>query len=138
MNRLSKLAVCVALVLIGACASWPASADTVTATWINPTENTDGTPIPVSGEGALTSARVAWGTCSAEGVFGTEAGAIVRSMPVSSVVFNLKPGNWCVRVTVTNTYGETSEPSNVATHFTPPPKPKPATGVTVTRGMFQP
>jgi hypothetical protein len=132
MKRNNLVALCVA-VLVTACASFPAAADTVTATWTNPVKNTDDTDIPGTGAGSLTSARIAWSVCSAPGVFGTEVGFITRTMPVASVSFNLQPGDWCVRVTVQNTYGVSSDPSNVGTHVTPAPQPKAATGVTVVR-----
>jgi hypothetical protein len=121
------------LAALAACASLPAAADTVTATWTNPVKNTDETDIPATGEGSLTSARIAWGVCNAAGSFDVEAGFITRAMPASTAVFNLKPGNWCVYVTVQNTYGVSSLPSNVVSHVTPAPQPKAATGVTVTR-----
>lgn len=120
----------IAGLLIGACASLPAEAETVTATWTNPTTNTDDSVIPATGEGSLASARIAWGTCVG-GAFGVEAGFITRPMPVSSVTINLQPAVWCLRVTVTNTYGETSLPSNVVSRTVAPPRPRAPTNLAV-------
>lgn len=122
----------VAAVLASACMSLPARADTVVASWTLPVQNTDDSPIPATGPGSLVSAKIAWGTCSAPGVFGAEVGSIVRPMPVTSATFNLQPASWCLRVTVTNTYGTESNPSNVVAHVTPPTTPKNPTNFQVT------
>jgi hypothetical protein len=98
---------------------------TVTTTWVNPTKNTDGTDIPATGVGSLASAKVEYGTCGPNNVFGTKAGEVLRNMPASSATLNLNPGTTCVRVTVTNTYGIESPPSNVASRVVDPPTPQP-------------
>lgn len=113
----------------------PSHADTVTATWTNPTQNTNGTAIPASGSGALDGARLEYGTCSAPGVFGTKAGEVARprgsgSMPTTATV-NLQPGTSCLRVLVYNTFGNTSTPSNVAVSVVSAPTPGAPTNLTV-------
>ena len=112
-----------------------ARGDTVTATWVNPTQNTNGTAIPASGAGALDGARLEYGTCSAPGVFGTKAGEVARprgtgAQPTTAVV-NLAPGTSCLRVVVYNTFGNTSTPSNVAVSVVAAPTPGQPTNLTV-------
>lgn len=107
-----------------------AKAATVTVTWVNPTANTDESAIPASGAGSLSSARIEYGTCNGT-AFGTKAGEVTRLMPATTATLNLQPGTTCVRVTVTNTYGQESVPSNVVSRVVDPPTPKPPTLSTV-------
>lgn len=125
------------LILLAACVLCPAAfADTVTATWTNPTQNTNGTAIPASGAGALDGARLEYGTCSAPGVFGTKGGEVARPRGTgaqpSTAVVNLAPGTSCLRVLVYNTFGNSSTPSNVAVSVVSAPTPNPPTNLTVT------
>jgi hypothetical protein len=108
-----------------------AEAATVTYSGTNPTKNTDGTDIPASGAGSLTTLRLEYGTCSAPGVFGTKAGEVSRASPAAGANFtgslNLNPGTSCLRIFVQNTYGTESDPSNVTVRVVDPPKPMPPT-----------
>lgn len=109
-----------------------ANAATVTVTWVPPTTNTDGSTIPATGIGSLKTYRIEYGTCSANGVFGTKAGEVTRSAPASTAVLNLNPGTACVRVVVSNTYDIESDASNVATSVVPFPKPSAPTQTSAT------
>lgn len=129
MTQRKWLVVCFIASLVGSIDF--ARADTVTATWTNPATNNNGTAIPATGPGSLTSARLEYGTCSAPGVFGTKAGEVVRNMPVTTVTLNLDPGTTCLRVRVTNTFGFESAPSVVATKTVTPPTPSAPTNLTV-------
>lgn len=58
------------LAIAGLLVAQSALAADANVTWVEPTKYTDGTAIPVSGTGAVTSYLIEWGTCS------TAAGAI--------------------------------------------------------------
>lgn len=111
-------------------AAGTANAATVTVTWTNPTTNTDSSAIPASGTGSLSSARVEYGTCNGTS-FGTKAGEVIRTMPVTSTTLNLNPATHCIQVKVTNTYGNESDASNVAVKVIPAPTPRPPTNLVV-------
>lgn len=119
--------------------AWPmlygvAHADTVTATWVNPTTNTNGSAIPASGAGSLTQARVEFGTCNGA-AFGTKAGEVIRAFttgPLTTATLNLQPGTTCVQVKVSNTFGGESSASNVTSKVIAAPVPNPPTNLTVT------
>ncbi len=109
-----------------------ASAATVTVTWTPPTQNTDGSTIPATGEGSLKTYRIEYGTCSAPGVFAVKAGEVTRPAPATGIVLNLNPGTTCVRAFVANTYDQESDASNVATSVVPFPRPKAPTQTSAT------
>jgi hypothetical protein len=125
MKRLFLLAVLAAMAL-------PASADVVRVVWLNPTQNTNGTPLAAS---SITQTRVqyalalagpvcAWAGNSVQQVISQGNGTGV-STP------DLPPGNWAFRA-FTTAAGEESTASNVACKVIDPPKPNPPTGLTVT------
>lgn len=118
-----------AIILIGLCLAGIATAATVTVTGTNPTQNTDNSTIPATGEGSLTNLRLEYGSCSAPGVFGTKVGEISRTAAAPGANFshtiNLNVGTSCVRAFVANTYGNESLPSNVAVKVVDAPTPKP-------------
>jgi len=113
-------------------------AATVTVSWTNPTTNTDGSAIPASGAGSLTSVRLEYGTCGTGGTFGTKAGEVTRNMPVTTTTLNLNPGTSCVRAFVSNTYGAESAASNVLTHVVNPPVPNPPQLNTISAAVYEP
>lgn len=121
-----------------------ASADTVTITWINPTNNTTDTGgglIPATGPGSLQSWRFEYGTCSAPNVFGTKVGEFPRSRaaggpPLTSTTNNFDPGTTCLRGYVTNTYGVESDVSNVTSKTITPPQPGPIQLTTITPAVY--
>lgn len=95
-NKGRYLIALVVLVVLAALAT-AAQAGTATVSWTNPTQNTDGSAIPSTGPGSLTSTRIEWGTCSGT-AFGSRAGDMVVNQPATSgVVQNLAPGTWCFR-----------------------------------------
>jgi len=118
-----------------------ASAATVTITGTNPITNTDGSAIAVSGPGSLTNARIEYGTCTAGNQFGTRVGDVSRP-PVApgasfSYSLNLDPGTSCVRVMVSNTYGNESAPSNVLSRVVPAPTPNPPQLTTIAPQVYE-
>lgn len=100
---------------------------TATLTWVNPTTNTDGTTIPATGTGALTSTRVEYGTCAGTNVFGTKLGEQVATMPATTTTFStLNAGTlYCFRAFSKNSYGSESGASAVVSKTTPAPTPNP-------------
>ena len=103
----------------------------VVVTWSNPTANTDGSSIPASGAGSLTSTRVEYGTCSGSS-FGTKSGEVPVPAPATSVdLGTLAPGTWCFRAFAKNTYGNESAASNVAAKTINSPVPNPPTILTI-------
>lgn len=125
-----------AAVLLGFCIVGIARAATVTVTWTPPTTNTDESPIPATGEGSLTNYRIEYGTCIGA-AFGTKAGEVTRPAPATSATLNLNPGTTCVRVSVANTYGNESAPSNVASKVVAPPTPKPPQLATIAPLVYE-
>lgn len=129
-----------AILIVGLLLAGIAQAATVTVTWTNPTQNTDDSAIPTSGEGSLSAARVQYGTCTSGGVFGTAVGDVPRprgtgAMPTTATL-NLPVGQSCIRVYVTNTYGKESDASNVATRVVDAPTPKPPVLATVAPQVY--
>lgn len=104
-----------------------ALAATLTATWTNPTTNTDSSAIPATGAGSIASSRLEYGTCTGSGTtlaIGTKMGEVVTTgMATTAVTPDLAPGTYCGTVKVTNTYGAESGASNVGTKVVAAPIP---------------
>lgn len=110
----------------------PTHAGDAVLTWTLATQNTDGTAIPASGAGSLTSTRVEWGSCSGSN-FGTKAGdQLVAAPAMTYTVTGLAPGTHCFRAYSRNTYGQESAPTNAVSKVIATPVPQPPTGLTVT------
>lgn len=117
--------------LLLALAASVAMAATLTFTWTNPTQNTDNTAIPSTGAGSLTNTIIEYGPCNAAkdalasvtGTLTTANGTITTALTPNTI----GPGTWCGRAKVTNTFGEVSDWSNVASKVIDAPKPKPPT-----------
>jgi hypothetical protein len=78
--------------------SRPAHAAKVRVTWIAPTQNTDGTPLT-----DLTGYRVEWGSCKADGTFGTyQAGINVGATASATWVYPTGLSPVCVRLYAIN------------------------------------
>jgi hypothetical protein len=128
---------------LAACAvfnSPPTKASTITATWVNPTTNTDGSTIPTTAGApeALQTWRVEYGTCVA-GAFGVKAGEFIRTRAaggpeLTTATNNVPPGLTCVRVFVGNQAGRESDASNVASRVVEPSRPNPPNNVTASSG----
>jgi hypothetical protein len=103
-----------------------ANAADATLTWTMPTQNTDGSAIPASGPGSLTSTRVEFGTCSGA-LFGTKAGEQSVAAPATTMTISgfSAAQTACFRAFVSNTYGVESAASAVASKVFPAPTPKP-------------
>lgn len=102
-------------------------AATATLTWTHPTQNTDGSMIPSTGNGSIAQTRVEWGTCSSTGGFGTKESEIVVQYPENSVTINnfLGGETVCFRAFSKNTYGVESNASAVVAKTFDAPKPRP-------------
>ena len=95
----------------------------VTVAWNKPTQNTDGSAIPATGTGSISSVTVQWSTAAA---FTATAGSQTLAATATSTVVPLAPGNYWFRVLAKNTYGISSLPSNVgAITVVAPPTPEP-------------
>jgi hypothetical protein len=130
-----------AAVVLAGCSllhSPPASAATVTATWTNPTTNTDNSAIPDTGAESLQSVRIEYGTC-VSGAFGVKAGEFVRTrvagQPMLTTATNNVPtGLTCFRAFVTNASGAESAPSNLTTTTVNPSTPRSPTNLQTSSG----
>lgn len=101
--------------------SGAAGAETVTLTWVNPTQYEDGSALPA---GHIEQTRIEYGTCNGQ-EFGTPLGSFTASGAATTATSpNLSPGVWCFRA-YTRARGVESAPSNVAqkTILQPPPRP---------------
>lgn len=107
--------------------SGTAAAATATLTWTHPTQNTDGSSIPTSGNGSIAQTRVEWGTCSSTGGFGTKESEVVVLYPENTVTINnfLGGETVCFRAFSKNTYGVESNASAVVVKTFDAPKPRP-------------
>lgn len=104
----------------------------VTTNWTYPTLNTDGSSIPASGAGSITSSKVEWGSCVGS-AFGTKIGEATIPAPTKThTATGLPPATYCLRAYVTNTYGTSSDASGVVTVTVNPPKPQPPVITTAT------
>ena len=113
--------------LIGLSVSASAMAATATLTWTHPTQNTDGSTIPATGNGSIAQTRVEWGTCSSTGGFGTKESEVVVQYPTSTVTINNFVGGEtvCFRAFSKNTYSVESNASAVVAKTFDAPKPRP-------------
>lgn len=112
--------------------------DAAQVSWVNATQNTDGTAIPTScptGQtqcGRLTSTRVEYGSCGPQNTFGAKVGQIDVAWPGTSVlVSGLVVQTYCFRAFHRNDYGSESAASNVATKTIQPPTPGSPQNLTV-------
>ena len=76
-----------------------AHAADATLTWTHPTTYTDGTLIPATGVGSITSTQVEYGLCNATktGFAGTATNISVTAPLTSRVITGLTNGSWCFR-----------------------------------------
>jgi len=100
-----------------------------TVSWTKATTNVDGSSIPSTGAGSITTA-VEYGTCNGEN-FGTKIADVVANSTGTSVPTpNLTPGTYCFRAKHVNTYGVESD-AVVVKYVEAAPKPNPPTGFTI-------
>ena len=105
--------------------AFPAWGGEAVLTWVNPTQNTDGSAIT-----ALTGNRLEWSTCSGS-AFGTKIGEQAWTTPRTGwTKTSLNPGTDCFRVYASTAAGE-SVPSNVASKTILAPLPMPPSGLAV-------
>lgn len=112
---------------LGLFASTAVYAATATLSWVHPTQNTDGSLIPTTGNGAIAQTRIEWGTCSSTGGFGTKESEVVVPYPETSTVINnfLGGETVCFRAYSKNNYGMESAASAVVVKVFDAPKPRP-------------
>lgn len=108
------------------CLSFAAAGATKTVTWVNPTQNTDGSSLPSS---AITRTTVVWGTSAT-----TLTNSKVVAGAATSTTVDLAPGTWFVGAKTTAN-GNDSGLSNVFQIVVPQPTPNPPTGLTVTESV---
>lgn len=97
--------------------------------WTAPTTNTDDTPIPATGPGALDSYRIEYGTC-AGGAIGTKTGeVVVPATARTHTVAGLAAGTWCFAIRAHNNQNEESDRSNTTTAVVALPKARPLSAV---------
>lgn len=118
-----------ALALIGIAAVNEAHAGSLQATWTAPTSNTDGTAIPATGAGSITKYTLYYGLCVGSALPATPTKLDVTALTVT--VSGLAPGTWCTAVTATNTFGQESAQTNVATKVILAPTPNPPGNLTL-------
>lgn len=123
MNFIKALAVSLALAMF----SVPAFAKAANVSWVNATQNTDGTPIPATGDEALKHTEIQWGLCDAAGLFpATPAGShIVLEPTIADLVSGLNAGTWCFRARHQNFGGVNSNFSATVQKIITIGKPKP-------------
>lgn len=123
----ARLATLVVLSLLACGIAWAA---VHSSSWTKATTNTDGSAIPATGAGSITT-TVEYGTCNGQG-FGTRIADVIAGTSSSTAPTpNLGPGTYCFRAKHTNTYGVDSDWSQVAQLIEAPPKPNPPTGLTI-------
>lgn len=134
MNRLNK-AVAVALLASIAAVAFAAVR---TVAWTKATTNTDGSSIPATGPGSVTT-TVEYGTCNTAGTaFGTKiADVAVASTGTSAPPIDLAPGTYCFRYWHTNTFGVESEKA-VGKYVEAAPTPNKPSGFTIGSQALQP
>lgn len=110
---------------MGCFATTCAIAATATVSWAMPTQNTDGSAIPVGGIGSIDFTKVQIGTCNGSGFDSVLGEVIVPAPNTSTTISEIEPGTYCFRAFVTNTYGSESAASNVASKVFDPVIPKP-------------
>lgn len=109
-----------------------AYAATHTATWTKATTNVDGSAIPATGPGSVTT-TVEYGTCNPDGSGFTRIGDVIAGTGgTTATTPDFPPGQrTCYRAYHTNTYGQNSAYSAVAQTTEPTPAPNPPTNLTV-------
>lgn len=85
-------------------------------TWVAPTQNTDGSPLI-----DLTGYRVEWGSCAANGAFGTyQSGVNVGASVTRTAIYPTSLSTVCAHVFAINSKGVLSSASNTASSSPPP------------------
>jgi hypothetical protein len=111
--KVKRVLLTIALSLFAAAAL----AATITAhyTWTNATTNVDGSAIPATGAGAITSTAIEYGPCTADQkslASVTNTVTVAGDVQASDVA--LPSGVWCAHALHVNSYGKQSLWSNVA------------------------
>jgi len=85
-----------------------------TLSWVNPTQYTDGSPIPA---GVLASTGIEYGLCDATGaaIAGTPSTASAAAPATTTVVSGLGNGSWCFHAKAVTVSGSYSTWSAMAT-----------------------
>lgn len=125
-------------ILLAASAAASAHAADATVTWTAPTNNTDGSPIPATGDSALASYLIEWGACSTAAgvtpqVLGTVRGNLSVNAPATSaVITGLTAATvYCLRMYATNVAAAKSAASGTVRYWVPAAAPGAPSNVTV-------
>lgn len=96
------------------------------ASWTNATKNTDGTPIPTTGDGRIISTDIEYGKCNAtkDGIVSVAGNIAVTGTVTTADTPDLPPGDWCAHAAHINSYNVSSDWSNIAVKTIPAPKPE--------------
>lgn len=107
---------------------------TITFSW--PTQHVDGTPIPTTGPGKLTSARLEFGTCTGAelDVFGVVQGQFTVPYPLTTVTGEVGTGIKCVRGFANTDLNVESRASNLGRYY---PAPAPTTLTSTTKVAYE-
>jgi hypothetical protein len=119
------------LIALTAFAIGVANAGTITATWTNPTQREDNSPLPANQIGLT---RVEYGTCNAgQTAIATKVGEVTATgAATTTVATNVPAGTYCVRARTEDTGSLASAWTAVVTVTIPVAPPKPPTGLATT------
>lgn len=113
------------------CAVLPSEAGSLTVNWTQPVLNTDSTPIPATGAGAIAKYTLYYGVCVGGALPATPTKLDVTAPALTAQIDGLAPGVYCVAATATNTFSVESDRTGVATKSIVAPKPTPPASITV-------
>lgn len=129
------VAMLAAAVLYFGCTHFAGAAD-ANLTWVNATQNTDGSDIPATGDNALKDTRIKYGTCNAaKTAVATQEGSlvIVAAPGQARTITGLADKEYCFQARHSNNGGQLSDFSGaVSKDYTPPlRKPRPPGSISV-------
>lgn len=117
-----------AVTIVALCAIPSAFAADAVVKWTAPTTNTDGTAIPATGTGALTSYLIEYGSCSTAAgvvpqVLGTVQGSLSIAAPtlIGTLTGLLNSTIYCVRVYALNAAAKSAASGTVRAWIPAPP-----------------
>jgi hypothetical protein len=108
---MSKLSLTLGIILLSF--STITFSEEIPLTWDMPTQNTDGSAIPATGAGSLSSTTIEHSICNNGQVVDPKDYTIVQVPDVSTVYNTDVGGDHCFQASVVNTFGNNSNYSNV-------------------------
>ena len=122
-------------ILVALLAAELAIAGSATVSWNNATQNTDGSPIPTTGDDALATTTIEYSFCVNGDVDSNPLITVVPATVETHIIDDLAAGDWCFKAFHTNNGGINSDPSNIATKTILPNKPNPPDILTITANI---